>query len=457
MAGIGFELRKILQKEDILSVLKAYGYSAVISSGPWIISIISIIVSGYISYPYVKNKHDLMAFMVSITYLLALSLIFTGFFQLYFSRYIADRLFEKRLDKVLPNIIGMLTVVILLGFLFISPVFVLFKEQGAVYSVTFVFIFLTLSGVWILNVVLTALKNYKFIVFAFLISYLFTVVSVFVLSMAGSGLNGLLISFLGGQIILFFLLLSLIIYNFASNKLVEFDFLNREKIYISLVFTGFFYNLGIWTDKFIFWFHPDTGENVIGILRNSILYDLPIFLAYLAIVPGMAVFLLRLETEFAEKYENYYKAVREGATFDSIRKRHVYMVETARTAIFEVFRVQSIVILFLFLFSEPIFRLFHFPVFYLPLFHIDLVGTGLQLFFMSLLAIAFYLDKRRDVLILSVLFFLLNSLFSLVSIELGIMFFGYGFALSLLFVSVMALWLLRKDFERLNYETFMLQ
>lgn len=68
-------------------------------------------------------------------------------------------------------------------------------------------------------------------------------------------------------------------------------------------------------------------------LRNSILYDLPIFLAYLAIVPGMAVFLLRLETEFAEKYDSYYDAVRGGATFDAIKKRHIEMIDTARTSL----------------------------------------------------------------------------------------------------------------------------
>ena len=64
--------------------------------------------------------------------------------------------------------------------------------------------------------------------------------------------------------------------------------------------TGLLYNLGIWIDKLIFWFTPSTSEPVLGPLRASIIYDLPIFLAYLSIVPGMAVFLVRVETDFAE-------------------------------------------------------------------------------------------------------------------------------------------------------------
>ena len=457
MAGIGFELRKILKDDNLLSLLKAYGYSAVISSGPWIISIISIIVSGYIAYPYVSNKQDVVSFQVSITYLLALSLVFTGFFQLYFSRYIADRYFEKRYELVLPNIMGMLLITISLGFVFSLPAFVIFKKAGALYTLTFVFSFLVLSGIWILNIVLTGLKHYKFIVFAFFVSYLFTIICVWLFSYFGFGLNGMMLSFFSGQVLLFFLLLSLIIYSFPSENFVRFDFIKKARIYISLIFTGFFYNLGIWIDKFIFWLHPETGETVFIVLRNSIIYDLPIFLAYIAIVPGMAVFLLRLETEFAEKYDHYYRAVREGATYESIEKKRIEMVASARTAVFEVFRIQSIVILIIFLLSSAIFSIFKFPSFYIPLFHIDLVGTGLQLFFMSILAVSFYLDKRINALITSGLFVILNASFTYLTINLGLMFYGYGFALSLLLVSIIGLLMLKDDFERLNYETFMLQ
>lgn len=39
MAGIGFELRKILKRDSLLSLMQAYSYAALISSGPWIMSI----------------------------------------------------------------------------------------------------------------------------------------------------------------------------------------------------------------------------------------------------------------------------------------------------------------------------------------------------------------------------------------------------------------------------------
>ena len=52
---------------------------------------------------------------------------------------------------------------------------------------------------------------------------------------------------------------------------------------------------------------------MVGPLRSSLIYDLPIFLAYLAVIPGMAVFLLRIETDFAEAHGRFFDAVRGGA------------------------------------------------------------------------------------------------------------------------------------------------
>ena len=34
MAGIGFELRKLLRKDTLLGLIRAYAYAGVISSGP---------------------------------------------------------------------------------------------------------------------------------------------------------------------------------------------------------------------------------------------------------------------------------------------------------------------------------------------------------------------------------------------------------------------------------------
>ncbi len=57
MAGIGFELKQILKEKSLTSVLKTFGYSAILSSGPWVISMIIILGIG-LSNIYLFNTTD---------------------------------------------------------------------------------------------------------------------------------------------------------------------------------------------------------------------------------------------------------------------------------------------------------------------------------------------------------------------------------------------------------------
>ncbi len=38
MAGVGFELNKLLAKQGYTGLLQAYGYAALIGSGPWLVA-----------------------------------------------------------------------------------------------------------------------------------------------------------------------------------------------------------------------------------------------------------------------------------------------------------------------------------------------------------------------------------------------------------------------------------
>ena len=93
MAGIGFELRKLLRRDSLLGMMQAYAYAGIISSGPWVLSIVGILVIGLMSISMVVPEFLITQFQVSVTYLVAFSLTITGFVQLAFTRFTADRLF----------------------------------------------------------------------------------------------------------------------------------------------------------------------------------------------------------------------------------------------------------------------------------------------------------------------------------------------------------------------------
>lgn len=457
MAGIGFELRKILKKGSLVSVFKMYSYSAALSSGSWVISIMAILLVGIITVTLSGGSSDILSVQIIVTYAFALasSLTITGFIQLPLTRYIADLIFAKREDEVFPVYLGTLFVVLGLGIGMFTPIiWMVIPEFGVIEKILTISIFLILSSIWISNVLVSSLKYYKLTVVAYFISYGGIVWASY---LYGTSLKNLLFIFFAGNAFLLTMMMILIYKSYKAKTFMQFSFFKDKQFYFKLAFAGLFYNLGTWIDKFIFWYHPLTGEAVLGYIHSSVVYDLPIFLAYLSILPGMAVFFYRLEADFAEKYDLFYNNVREGGTLDTIQEYRNQMVEVIRMAIGEVFSIQIITSIIIYLVAPSLFEVLHIPQLFLGLFYILTIGAFLQLLFMSILAILYYLDRRTKAMWLSVLFFVFNATLTFISIEIGPTMYGYGYTISLLIVFIISLFVMRQTMEKLDYETFMHQ
>lgn len=455
MAGIGFELRKILMRNTFASSTAAYSASGIISTGPWVISILGILILGYMVAPFGPDHKVMTQFQISITYLIALSLILSGFGQHSFTRFISDELFLNNNYKVVPNLNGVLLLnTVVCGILAFIFVLFWFPRQSILYHILFMATFVVLANIWIVTNLLAGLKSYKLIVLAFFLGYGITLLIAYYSHLE---VDKLLLSFFVGQSLILAILTGKIYNYYPSNSLIDFEFLKSAKIYPPLLLTGFCYNLGIWVDKFIFWYTPSTSYPVIGPLRGSIIYDIPIFLAYLALIPGMAIFLLRVETDFVEYYHHFYGAIRNGLSLSYIQSMRNKMVDFGQNAIYDIFKVQAVTIVIIFLTGQRILQFLHISTIYTELFFIDVIGTSLQIIFLAILNILFYLDKKRDALYLSILFVVFNIIFTIISIKLGPFFYGFGFTVALGLVCSYGMYLLSYEFTDTDYKTIMLQ
>ena len=456
MAGIGFEIKKILRRDSYLALFSAYAYAGIIGSGPWVLSILGVLIIGLMSLGVVLPHTLITDFQVTVTHLIAMSLILTGFLQLGFTRYIADRLFEKNTDAILPNFIGAIFVTTLIsGLIGMALAIFASPQQDAVYRILLIANFVVLCNIWIATIFLSGMKNYKAILILYTVGYSIAVIAAILFRTFK--LNGLLTGILLGHFILMSGMMILIIRSYPSNRFIEFDFLRKKRMFVSLIWTGFFFNLGVWIDKYIFWYTPSTGDPVIGLFHASLIYDLPIFLAYLSIIPGMAVFLVRMETDFVEYYQKFYDAVRDGGTLDYIKEMRDEMVATARQGIFEIIKIQAMAVLIVFVAAPTLLEVIGISQYYISLLYVDVVAAGLQVVFLGIMNVLFYLDKRIIALIMTALFATLNLVLTLLSIHLGANWYGYGFAVSLLITVVIGLYWLDRKMSILEYETFMLQ
>ena len=455
MAGIGFRLRELMKTDTLSGLLQAYSYAGLIGSGPWVLSIVAILLIGIINTENSTTPHFVGQFQISVTYLMAISLLLTSPLQLMLTRFISDRLYEKQDELVLPNLIGAIFIVITVNGTLATICLVYFFSESIIYRLLMLSGLIILSAIWIVVIILSGLKAYREILLAFLLGYGLTVWSS--MKLGAFALEGLLSGFVLGQGLLLFMLLVIVFRSYSSSKLIAFDFLRRSQIFLSLAVTGFLYNFAIWIDKFIFWFNPQTSVAMIDPLRGSELYDLPIFLAYLSIIPGMAVFLLHLETNFVEKYVKFYDAINNGAPLRLIHKTYEEMIMAIRKGYVEILKVQGMTVIILLAMGDKLLEWVGISPFYRILLNINLVAVGVQVLLLAVLNLLFYFDYRKIALYLCLLFAVSNMIFTILSQYLGPAFYGYGFASSVLLTTLVGMVVVSKKLNSLIYETFMLR
>jgi uncharacterized membrane protein len=431
MAGIGFELRRLLQKDSIGGRGQAYAFAAIIGSGPWVLSIVAILAISLVNIRQNFPSAFVNQFQVSITYLMAFSLILTSPLQLMLTRFVADRLFEQRHRLILANLFGALIVTFFTAGLLGVMALALWFDGSLLYRQCMLTGFVTLCGIWVVVIFASAIKAYQHILLSFLVGYGITVGAA--LGLRDFGLTGLLLGFVVGQVCLFFTLLVLVIRQYPGDLLVSFDFLRRDQIYLSLIFTGLFYNAGVWADKFLFWTDSLTGVHVIGPLRASPIYD------------------------FSEKCENFYLTITRGGTLAQVRAAKKELAQAVWVGMLAMLKVQGATTFILLMLGDELLMEFGIAPRYRSLLTIHLVAVVMLLLLLAVLNVLFYLDQRQAALRLCLLFFASNTLFSWLSLQLGPGYFGYGFAFATLLTGSFGLVILLRKLDQLEYETFMLQ
>jgi len=294
MAGIGFELKKILKKETFLSELTAYFYAGMVSSGPWLMSIICLGLLGIYRGSGLANlEHEI--FRSTVVYSYAFTLVFVGTIQLATTRYLADRFYENDISRILATFFTCLLISYVCGSSFTIFCYSFF-ELSLLHKFCGVVLFLVISTIWICMIFLSAIKDYNSIIFAFASGSLVSVIAAIQLG-TRMGTEGYLLGYLLGQALIMFWLMAKMLVEFPAIGLWNRDLLLFFRKFWDLVLIGFIFNLAIWVDKFIFWLAPDS-RLIVSYFRTHDFYEGPVFFSYITIVPTLVLLLLKLETRF---------------------------------------------------------------------------------------------------------------------------------------------------------------
>jgi uncharacterized membrane protein len=449
MAGIGFELKRIMRHETFLSEFTAYLYSAMISSGPWLMSILCLAILGIFRGGENALAHEL--FRSTVVYTYAGSLIFSGILQLVCTRYLADQLYEQKIDHVLSTFYTCTVFILVIGSLF-SGIVLYYFEISILHKFMGILLFLVINMIWLSMIFLSAVKDYHSVVFSFAIGAIISIVLVFQLGPM-MGVEGDILGYLIGQAITLFWLITRLLAEFPASEFWDKGLLIYFKKYWDLACIGFCFNMGIWVDKFVFWSAPDSNV-IVPYFRTHALYDSPLFFSYLTIVPTLAMFMLKIETSFYDHYRKYYSKVIGKKNMANILEEKNMMVATLKESIREIFIIQGSVTTMCIVFTPEIIHALGFSELQASIFQVTLIGAFLNILLVINVIILFYFDQRKSVLMVTMVFLICNSSFSYLTTIWGIQYYGYGYTYCCLCSLLTAFHQLNVNMNNLEYITF---
>ncbi len=429
MAGIGFVLRKMTRRDDLMGVAGAYFHAAMAAAGPWLFTVValwSVLFTGHL-----YDFHPLLEeFRLIVIYNFCFSLVFTGPIYMVVTRYLADAIHDKDISNVAATMVGALILAIGIQL----PIVVLFYgfifDFDPAVRVLAIINYLLIASVWIVSIFVAALKDYNAITISFAIG-MATAIILMPWFSDDYGVAGLVLAFNIGLMLIVFPITAMVFtqYPLSSNKF--FDFIGHFRSYWELAASGFLYNAGIWVDKWVMWFAPERTLHRSGMISYPN-YDSAMFLAYLFILPSLALFVFSVETSFFKRYLRYYRDILQHANLKRIYENHRRLIADIFGNTRGFIILQGSVCFLAFILAAKFFELFNINFMQMGMFRLGVLGTFFQIMAVFLMIVLSYFDNRKTVVILQAIFLLTNGVFSWISMKMGFPYYGLGFFLSAL-------------------------
>ncbi len=455
MAGVGSTLRKLIYKDDLIGTFQAFFNSSIISTGPWLMTIIAIgIISIYGASAGAFFHH--FDFHTILIYNFAFTMIFCMPVSVLLVRSLADSIFLKNVTQSTSTLIYGHLLLLVITVPFAGWFYFYFVELSfELRFLAFINFFLILFT-WLIHAFVSAVKKFNLVTAAFLIGMTIGVTVAVYLKPNHSD-TGMLLGFNIGIGIVFFILLSIVLSEYDF-KLKKVQFFKLASKYWQIALGCFFYVCTIWVDKFVMALAPEaTTAQVSSKMPMYFEYGNAMFFAALTMVPALAIFLLQIETNFSEKYHRFYIDIMENAPLRKIENNHRVLIQLIQNHAINLFVLQAFIAFLAIILAPKIFELLDIRLIVFSMYRFGVLGAFFHILTFLIIIVLYYFDCRKQTLIIQLLFLITNAVFTYISLYLGFSFYGYGYFISTLVTFLVALPILINHIEKLPFHTFINQ
>ena len=451
MAGVGFILRKLSKQDNLMGITQAYAFSALASTGPWLFTVLSLGLVVSLAKSFISFD-ELFTFKLIITYNFALSLVLSGPVFIIATRFIANQLYEKTPQKVPGMLFTAISIIYFIQLLFAGYLYLVYAKLEIGLALSALVNFSIISAIWLTSAFFTALKDYKATTSAFSVGLFISIIMSVILSDSFSA-AGMLNGFTVGMAYILGTMLARIFAEYPYIPQSPFAIIPYFRKYWDLALAGLIYNAAIWVDKWIMWAAPDAEHHYSGLISNPN-YDSAMFLAYLTIVPAMAIFVFKVETDFYEHYLRFYRDILNKVTFGKIEKNHKNMIKCITGGIQSFIIIQGWICLIAILLAPQLIDKLGIPHLQISIFRYGVLGVFYQMFMIFLFILLSYFDNRKAGLLLQLLFLVTNALFTWIGMNWGFEYYGAGYCLASIVTCVVSAIYTAHYISKLPYHTF---
>jgi uncharacterized membrane protein len=408
MAGIGFELKKVLRRGGIARFVTVSLAGTAIVAGPWLLSVLGIFLIQRFAGAMISEASGLFGAVVVYAY--AFSLVAASGMHYVYTRWISDLIYEERRQDAGSALLVCLAltaagslVLALAGVLPLHPAGTL--SHPVLFSVSAVVLFVAVNLTWVLMSFVSLLKAYAGILLVYLGGSLASFAGVVVLGRAYAA-GGALAGYAFGQCLTACLLYVMSLRRFRPRGFPLAALGAYLRRYRFLFLSGLLYAWAAWVDKVVFWF--SFGARVQGgWLAVYEPYDVPVFFTILTLIPSLIYFTIETETAFYPRLRDFLSSLGAG-TYRKIQEKKYAMIGSLGRGVREQMVLQGIATAALLILAPTVVPALFGPGVSLAAVRLTLGAVFFHAAFLTLMIFLFYFELYGAACASALVFFLVN-------------------------------------------------
>lgn len=445
MAGIGWRLERMMDRDSLSSSLGAFLTGVAVTSGPWLLTTL-VLVLVRVSAAH-SGTLAVMEVEQVITVVYATVIVLSAPIDIVLSRYAADRVYEKRRDQIAAPLRTVVSVC-LLAFTVVGALAMYLAGFPRSLAIPGTVLAAIVAAQWLLLSAAGGLSSPGIIVRAFAVGAPISVLAAYLLpEIPFIGATGYLYGYGAGQMLTLALLLHGTMRALPDEEDEAASIGSAFREYWMLAAAAFCFHAGLWIDKVVLYVNGTDGAPI---------YAACAAVAWLSVVPAAAFLFVTIETTFHRRFRAYYAALHAGASLPELER----LVTDLREEVDETLRGTSAVqagVTLIAIMSAP-------TIVGVLSLHSDhsitlawlLLGAGLQVVAVSTTLLLYYFDFRREALLTAATQLVANGLLTL-AIGGESRALGLGYALACGITCAVSLGLLRRRMAGLLQRTFQSQ